>query len=492
MTTKNRISRWLGSSFLVFTVTCDAGNEFQQWMQQQAAGIEAQKKEFQEYKDKRDKEFTAFLKKQWRAVATIKGEVRDEAPKPDVIPTAPVAAPEASVKKPAPELPVIIALPDTEVTVKPVPVPVVGVAKGNQIQIDYYGKQLNFYYDTGFNTTVGANVDKESISDYWSRLSRTDYDDLLKQLTAQKKSLQLNDWGYASLIQRLAAEIHISRRNESALLSWFLLVKSGYRARVAYNDSYVFLLVPSEQEMFEVSYFNYGGSRYYAVEFDGDRQQLGQVYTYDGEYPEATKDFDMQLTATVASSDQAERRHLSFEFEDRRYNIDVAYDRGRVKFLGTYPQLSLDLYFGSAVYRTTATLLLEQLAADMQGMSETQAVNFLLRFVQTALKYETDEKQFGKENYLFPEETLYYPYSDCEDRAVLFSWLVKSLLKMDVIGLDYPGHVAAAVHFSQAMPGDSVSYRGKQYTVTDPTYINAVAGMTMPAFKQFKPAVIAY
>jgi hypothetical protein len=200
----------------------------------------------------------------------------------------------------------------------------------------------------------------------------------------------------------------------------------------------------------------------------------------------------MQLTATVASSDQAERRHLSFEFEDRRYNIDVAYDRGRVKFLGTYPQLSLDLYFGSAVYRTTATLLLEQLAADMQGMSETQAVNFLLRFVQTALKYETDEKQFGKENYLFPEETLYYPYSDCEDRAVLFSWLVKSLLKMDVIGLDYPGHVAAAVHFSQAMPGDSVSYRGKQYTVTDPTYINAVAGMTMPAFKQFKPAVIAY
>jgi hypothetical protein len=276
------------------------------------------------------------------------------------------------------------------------------------------------------------------------------------------------------------------------LLSWFLLAKSGYRARIAYNDSSVFLLVPSKQEMFEVSYFTFGGRRYYAVEFDGDRQQPGQVYTYDGEYPDAIKELDMQLTAAVASSDQAERRHLSFEFEGKRYNIDVTYDRGRVKFLGTYPQLNLDQYFGAGVYRPTATPLLEQLAGNMRGMSEQQAVNFLLRFVQTALQYETDDKQFGKENYLFPEETLYYPYSDCEDRAVLFAWLVKSLLNLDVIGLDYPGHVAAAVHFSQSMPGDSISYQGKRYTVTDPTYINAVAGMTMPAFRQFKPAVIAY
>jgi hypothetical protein len=492
MNTKNRISRWLGSSLLCITVTCDANDEFQQWMQQQAEGVNAQKKEFQEYKDKRDKEFTAFLKAHWKAVDIVKGEVRDEAPKPDVMPVAPVEIPVTAQKGPEQMPPVSIAMPETVVPVEPAPAPVVMVPKGNQVKIDFYGKQLNFYFDAGMKIRLNARIDKESISDYWSRLSRTDYDDLMMQLNAQKKSLQLNDWGYASLIHKLAAEINTSRRNESALLSWFLLAKSGYRARIAYNDSSVFLLVPSKQEMFEVSYFTFGGRRYYAVEFDGDRQQPGQVYTYDGEYPDAIKELDMQLTAAVASSDQAERRHLSFEFEGKRYNIDVTYDRGRVKFLGTYPQLNLDQYFGAGVYRPTATPLLEQLAGNMRGMSEQQAVNFLLRFVQTALQYETDDKQFGKENYLFPEETLYYPYSDCEDRAVLFAWLVKSLLNLDVIGLDYPGHVAAAVHFSQSMPGDSISYQGKRYTVTDPTYINAVAGMTMPAFRQFKPAVIAY
>jgi len=493
MNTKSRVISWAGFSLLFLSVACDAGNEFQQWMQQQAAGVDAQKKEFQEYKDKRDKEFTAFLKANWIAVDIVKGEVLDEEPKPDVMPVAPMEPPVSILQKPEQQLPpVIIMVPEPEVIVKPVPAPVVGVVKGSQLKIDFYGKQILFYYDARLGNRLNARIDKEVISDYWSALSRTDYESLLTQLDAQKKSLQLNDWAYASLIHKLAAGINNNRRNESALLSWFLLAKSGYKARVAYNDTSVFLLVPSKHEMFEVSYFTFSGNRYYAVEFDGDKQQLGQVYTYDGDYPEAMKDFDMQLTASVASSDQPEHRHLSFQFEGKTYNIDVTYDRGRVKFLGSYPQLNLNLYFGSGVYRVTATPLQEQLAVNMRGMSEQQAVNFLLRFVQTALQYETDDKQFGKENYLFPEETLFYPYSDCEDRAILFAWLVKSLLNLDVIGLDYPGHVATAVHFKEAVPGDSVSYQGKLYTVTDPTYINAVAGMTMPDFKQYKPTVIAY
>jgi len=98
--------------------------------------------------------------------------------------------------------------------------------------------------------------------------------------------------------------------------------------------------------------------------------------------------------------------------------------------------------------------------------------------------------QFGKENYLFPEETLYYPYSDCEDRSILFAWLVHSLLGMDVIGLDYPGHVATAVQFKGNVGGDAIQYNGRRYVVADPTYINASVGMTMPDFKNAKPGVI--
>jgi len=488
MKIKYLVTACLSFGLTLNVISGSANDDFQQWMQQQSQGVAAQKKEFQEYKDKRDKEFTAFLKAQWKAVDLVKGEVRDEAPKPDVMPVAP---PRPEPVK-AVEKPVVVFVPEPEPPKQPVSAPVIVAPKGRLLNIDFYGRQVSFYYDPALKQRLSTNINKEAVSDYWSVLSRADYEGLLKQLSKQKKSLQLNDWAYASLINKLAVAINNNRRNESALLSWFLLAKSGYKARIAYTDTSIYLLVPSKHEMFDVTYFTFSGIRYYAVEFDGGKQKLGQVYTYDGEYPDTTKAFDMQVTSVVASNDKDERRHLSFEFEGKKYNIDVSYDRGRVKFFRTYPQLNLNLYFASGVYKVTATPLQQQLAGYMKGMSEQQAVNFLLRFVQTSLKYETDAQQFGEENYLFPEETLFYPYSDCEDRAILFAWLVKSLLNLDVVGLDYPGHVAAAVHFTEEVTGDSVNYNGKRYVVTDPTYINASTGMTMPDFKQYKPAVIDY
>jgi hypothetical protein len=52
--------------------------------------------------------------------------------------------------------------------------------------------------------------------------------------------------------------------------------------------------------------------------------------------------------------------------------------------------------------------------------------------------------------------------------------------------------VAAAVNFTSPVQGDAVEYQGRRYVVTDPTYINAVAGMTMPDFKSYKPRLIRY
>ena len=471
--------------YFFYGVSLSADDDFQQWKQQQTADMQKQQLAFQEYKDKRDKDFSTFLKTQWKAVDVLKGNVRDEEPKPNQIPVAqPEPTPVESVKKP-----VVVSVP--EPLVKEQLEPVV-ISEGEPIVVNFYGNQVRFYYDTGLKQKLKQRIDKESISEYWSALSQTSYEPLLAQLQAQKKYRQLNDWAYAALVNKLALKVNDNQRDEATLLSWFILAKSGYRARVAYSDTSVYLLVPSQHELFEVNYFTFSGKRYYAVAFDGIKLNVGSVYTYDGEYPDAIKDFDMRVNATVASTDQSEKRHLTFEFEDRQYDVDVAYDSGRVEFFSGYPQLNLNLYFGSGVYKVTATPLQKQLAVFMEGMSEQQAVKFLLRFVQTSLKYETDERQFGQENYLFPEETLFYPYSDCEDRAVLFSWLVKSLLKLEVVGLDYPGHVAAAVSFNEEVKGDSVSYKGRRYVVTDPTYINASAGMSMPNFKQYVPTVIDY
>jgi len=328
------------------------------------------------------------------------------------------------------------------------------------------------------------------LSGFWSDLSKTDYEPLLDQLNLHSAAMHLDDWGYVVLANRLAERIYPSSENKQALFTWFVLTKAGFSSRVAFNERRVFLLLPSMQQLFDVSYFTFDGERYYAVNFDGADKRPGNVYTYDGHYPGAKRKLDMVIRTKAPGGPQAEKRSLSFEYAGRHYAIDAKYEKSRIDFLSTYPQLDLALYFESEVGEAAESPLLQQLAKVLEGLDEREAVNFLLRFVQTSFGYKTDEKQFGRENYLFPEETIFYPYSDCEDRSVLFAWLVNRLLGLDVVGLSYPGHVATAVNLKGGADGDFVKYNGKRYTVADPTYVNATVGMTMPEFGNTTPQVI--
>lgn len=94
--------------------------------------------------------------------------------------------------------------------------------------------------------------------------------------------------------------------------------------------------------------------------------------------------------------------------------------------------------------------------------------------------YEYDDKVWGHDRAFFAEESLYYPYCDCEDRSILYSRLVRDLLGLDVILVFYPGHLATAVAFNNPIEGDYIDIHGRKFTICDPTYIGAPIGTTMP------------
>ncbi len=462
---------------LLACAPAESGSEFEKWKHQQLES-------FQQYKDERDKAFAAFLEQHWRAIELEQGVVRDRNPKPVV---APIATPQAAQPTETIAPPSVKPQPRGPETPAPViPKPRPGVST----EVDYFGTLITFYYDPAFQRAPPGRVTKTAVSNFWSAQSKTDYQALIQQLDAQAKALRLDDWGYALLVHRLAMKIHPLSKNNQALFCWFMLSKAGYDSRIAYSEDRVYLLLAAVQRMYDVTYFTFGKERYYAVSFDGSRHRPGQVYTYDGQYPGAVKKLDMVIRTRAARGNDAHKRDLSFDYGGKRYVIEASYQPSRVDYLNTYPQLDLELYFKSEVGEVAESPLLQQLAAIVDDMEEVDAVNFLLRFVQSAWQYQTDEQQFGAENSLFPEETIYYPYSDCEDRSVLFTWLVSRLLGLDVIGLNYPGHVAAAVHLDQDVAGEHVIYNGKKFLVTDPTYINAMAGMAMPGYEHMKPGVI--
>ena len=131
------------------------------------------------------------------------------------------------------------------------------------------------------------------------------------------------------------------------------------------------------------------------------------------------------------------------------------------------------------------------LKSAVSGCGQLEAVNKLLNFVQTGFEYEYDDKVWGGDRAFFAEESLHYPYCDCEDRSILFTHLVRDLLGLRCILIYYPGHLASAVEFAQGVaPGDYIKLGDDKFTIADATYIGAEVGRTMPGMDNEKAKVI--
>jgi len=458
--------------------------DYQKWLQQQQSS-------FQDFKDKRDKAFTEFLQKDWEAFQTMQGVVRDTQPKPTVIPEADT---EKLPPPPATDIPQVKDVELPAVPAAPAPAPVVkpdtGIPqKGTSVQVEFYGSPVRFTYDDAIRGSLDGAVSNQSISDYWARLGKSDYEPLVRQLQSAGQQLELNDWGYAVLIYHLGRTVYSGAENTPVLFTWFMLLKSGYNARVGYGSGQVYLLLASRNDVYDVPFLNLNNHRYYLIPLDGKKKTLAEVTTYDGDYPGADTAINFRIQHSPLVKDRAVRKTLQFKYRGQTYRVPVDLNANVMNFYSVYPQTDIPIYFGALMSDATGRSLLSPLKEIIREKPETEAVNILLRFVQTAFRYETDQAQFSAENYLFPEETLYYPASDCEDRAALFAYLVRNLLGLEVVGLDYPGHVSTAVQFSSNVGRDHLSYHGKTYTICDPTYIQADYGMTMPSVKGKQPKV---
>jgi hypothetical protein len=91
---------------------------------------------------------------------------------------------------------------------------------------------------------------------------------------------------------------------------------------------------------------------------------------------------------------------------------------------------------------------------------------------------------------MFAEETLVYDASDCEDRAILFAYLVKHIFGVSVVGVKYSDHMSTALFVP--LKGASVRVGKRAYLLADPTYINANIGQEMPKYRDIEPEAFIY
>jgi hypothetical protein len=465
--------------------------EFEQYKENETKKMEALRAQYDEYVKAREQEYGDYLKQEWEKFQAFKGVPVPQPPKPEVIPvyTPPERKPESVTKIPVilQKVPVSKEKPTARLNPLLTKIEPENFLKSD-LELTFYGAKVLLDYDKALVIPAPKPVTEDGIGLYWTKACKTNFTALVNQLLQYKSLLGLNDWGYYLLVKQTASKITLPDPNSRNLLTWFLLTRSGYKAKISYAGDQTSIIIPTGQIIYGLDYLTINQENYYFLDPIGSNI----INSYARDYPDATRLFDFNIEKAINLGDVTEEKTFSFNYANQPYQVKVAYNPNVISFYKDYPLVNMNVYFDAAVERHAVESLGEALIPLLKPLSEVDKVNFLLKFVQTAFQYKVDQDQFGKEKYFFPEELFYYPYSDCEDRSVLFAFLVHEFLNMKVIGLGYNGHVATAVHFSDqaGVEGSYFVFRNDKFIVADPTYINAPAGLTMPQYAGSEAEVI--
>lgn len=501
-------------------------DEYQKFLNETNSGLQKMRQEQVDYIAKRNAEFADFVAKEWKLFEDFKTEqLAMTLPKPKEIPTAkpdttanvdmrcevectvvqelPAVTNTTSIAEKVSSLIdnyivrrrigsnesniVVINLEDeqTQVTTDPV------------LNINFYGCALDIPFNDNLRVKPTGYKEKD-VAQYINDISKHDDDAkaLWGKLSSTVNDLGLNEWGYYCLLRSIADKV-FEDNNDKVLFCFYMLRNEGnFKTKVARGkdsgELLLLLAIDNSLDVYSYPFFrlteqNNNKVKYYTV-FGGNGKE--SIYTYnfceqDAEKKQMSLDFYKNLN--MGKCDVIRTLNIT-----KNEKVMLPYNSSHIAYLNDVPMTMFPIYFASPISIEAQKVLSKEFSKLSAEYSPYQFIGILLNFVQNAFDYKTDDEQFGYEKYFYPEEVLGYPYSDCEDRAALFSWLVTTYTNAKVIGLQYEGHVATAVCFGDDVniKGDSFSYGGKRYYVCDPTYINASVGMTMPQFEGVTPKVI--
>lgn len=432
------------------------------------AFLESRRNAVKAYVDSRNARYAEFMKRRWSEadIASADNETPQPSPAIPIKRDAEDASHIATPKEPTAQE----STPD-----KPIePQSAEESANGDTFGFSFFGTECLVPQFDMLKPALN-NCTEESVAALWATFATSGYEPIIDKCAKLKQTMRLDDWGYLMLLKSLADAWYAPDSNEAKLLRTFLAVQSGYKVRIAQSSGHLLMLFACNEQIYRRRYVSLDGTRYYMFDTNNGNAKC-RVFdrAFGGENP-----ISLRMTALphLADKPSPTRTLQSKNYPD--ITITATTNLNLIDYLDAYPNCDLGIYCLPTFSDDVADSL-EAIKRSIALHNANDAVAMILDFVQSAFDYKTDAEQFGYERSFFAVETLYYPYCDCEDRAILFSALIEHLTGLDTVLLQYTGHVAAAVCLGNDVAGDSVTVNGRRYIICDPTYVGAGVGRSMP------------
>lgn len=362
-------------------------------------------------------------------------------------------------------------------------------------QFQAYGTKMEVRLQSGEKYKLNSAAEND-VADMWMYLSSKSFNNMLHDCLQLREEHNLCDWAYLNILKALSQQYYGENTNEAVVMQAFLFNQSGYKTRIGRSKTNrLYMLVASPNTIYEKPYFKIKEEVFYPLDY----QESG-LYVFAHEYPEE-KELNLSLEKVPIFDMATSDAHTLKSKAADSLSIDLKFNSNLMDFYYSYPQSHIHndemtkwtIYASTPLSESVKKQLYPILKSKIEGKTDVEAANLLIGFVQTAFEYQLDEVVWGKDHPFFPEETLFYPFSDCEDRAALFSNLIRDLLGLNTVLLYYPGHLAMAVKFNEQVEGKTFLIDNGEYTYCEPTCSSYVpVGWCPPNLTSVKPVIIKY
>lgn len=458
--------------------------------------IDTKQKEFDEFRRQKNEEFARFMEQgNWKVYQqqeilkkTVEKELRPVIYKDD-----------GQKKEHKQQYSEIVPFKQTVPQIQPKPIVPIKPNDDKQSygSFTFYGTRMKARWgDLDIFKLEGTN--EKALANSFRKLTDARYNNLLSDCLSLRDNYSLCDWAYYQMLDSLASAICGKGSNEAMFLKGVLYQQSGYTMRFALEPTSkrLHLLVKIDGIAYDTPQFAIDGKTFHL--FGKAREQLTVC-------PMAYSE-EQDMSMSVSSLPRFEFNLSSMKrikSKSYRFVVETAVNINQVHFMQDYPTTydGKDMMTRWAYYANTPVseevrqFIYPQLKELLKNTNDLMAVNMLLDWVQqpsdeeikttrgtqTGFPYMNDDMVWGHDRAFFAEETFYYPGSDCEDHAILFSHLVRDLLGLDVVLVYYPKHLATAVCFNSNVEGDYIMVGNRKFVVADPTFSGAPVGETMPS-----------
>lgn len=328
-------------------------------------------------------------------------------------------------------------------------------------------------------------VAENHVADVIDVLLLKDYDNLLHDCLQARRDHELCDWAYYQLLRRVGRLVCPESEDCAVAVTAFLYAESGYNMRLAIIDGSLHMFVATPHTLYDRNALCIDGQNYTELEAAPAAQTALVCATplYAEEHPLSLV---LLPHPRIGGKTEAQKRTIASTV-NTDLSVAISVPQGLLEFYETYPASYVDdnymtrwaLYANTPLAPEVSAQLYPALREYLAPLTKAEAAERLLRWVQTGLTYKTDEEVWGGDRVFFAEETLHYPACDCEDRAILYTRLVRDLLGLQCVLVHYPNHIACGVRFEETVSGDYVEFDGQRYIIADPAFIPARLGMTM-------------